>query len=252
MKWNAELYDDKHSFVFQYGESLLELLNAKPGEQVLDLGCGTGHLTNDIAKHGASVVGMDASKEMIAKAKYEYPGIDFRVDDAASFSVEEPFDAVFSNAALHWVKRADDAIKCVFDALKPGGRFVVDMGARGNVKLMIAAIKVVLEKHGHTFSETLIPWYFPSLGEYSTKLETAGFRVTFAAHFDRPTLLQDGRQGVEKWLKMFCMPFFEGIAETEQEQLMSEVTDLLEPAYNKDGNWYSDYVRLRFVAFKES
>ena len=251
MKWNAELYDDKHAFVFQYGESVLELLDIKPGERILDLGCGTGHLTHEIKNNGANVVGIDASAEMVEKAAKAYPDVDFKVADATDFHFEEKFDAVFSNATLHWVHKADEAIKCVYDSLKPGGRFVAEMGGKDNMKHMIAATQQVLEQHGHHKLAQRKAWYFPSLGEYTGKLEKAGFRVTFAMHFDRPTLLQDGRTGVSKWLNMFGDTFFEGIEETEKQQILAEITNLLEPDYNVDGNWYADYVRLRFVALKE-
>jgi len=251
MKWNAELYDSKHDFVFQYGESVLELLDIKPGERILDLGCGTGHLTNKIKDHGAEVTGIDASGDMIAKAKESFPGINFLVADAADFHFDEPFDAVFSNAVLHWVHKADEAIKCVYDSLKPGGRFVAEMGGRGNNAHIMAALKHVLVKHGHADRAKKKMWYFPSLGEYTTSLENAGFRVTFAVHFDRPTLLKDGREGVAKWLEMFGLTYFEGIEQTEKEQILTEITDIVEPNYNKDGEWHIDYVRLRFVAVKE-
>jgi hypothetical protein len=152
---------------------------------------------------------------------------------------------------LHWVHKADDAIKCVYDSLKPGGRFVAEMGGKGNNALILAAAQQVLEKHGYPQLAVKKPWYFPSLGEYTAKLEKAGFRVTSAYHFDRPTLLQDGHAGVAKWLNMFGDAFFEGIDETEKEQILAEITNQVEPYYNKNGDWYADYVRLRFVAVKE-
>ncbi len=251
MKWNAELYDDKHAFVFQYGESVLDLLEVKPGERVLDLGCGTGHLTSEIQKLGANVTGIDASAEMIERAASAHPEVNFEVANGADFHFDEPFDAVFSNAALHWIHEADEVIKCVYNNLKPGGRFVAEMGGKGNMAHMIAATQQVLEKHGYSNLGAKRPWYFPSLGEYTGKLEAAGFRVTFAVHFDRKTLLQDGRAGVTKWLNMFGPTYFEGIAETKKQQILTEITDLLEPYYNEDGNWYADYKRLRFIAVKE-
>jgi len=251
MKWNAELYDSKHDFVFQYGESVLELLDIKPGERILDLGCGTGHLTNKIKEHGADVIGIDASGDMIAKAKEGFPDVDFQVADAADFHFDEPFDAVFSNAVLHWVHKADAAIKCVYDSLKPGGRFVAEMGGKGNNAHIMAALRQTLEKYGHADLAKKKMWYFPSLGDYTTRLENAGFRVTFAVHFDRATLLKDGREGVAKWLDMFGSTFFEGIAQTEKEQILAEITEIVEPYYNQNGDWYIDYVRLRFVAVKE-
>jgi trans-aconitate methyltransferase len=252
MKWNAELYDQKHSFVFQYGAGVVDLLDVKQGERILDLGCGTGYLTQQIKDKGAEVVGIDASADMIRQAKVSYPDVNFTVADGANFYFGEPFDAVFSNATLHWIHNADAVIKCVYNALNTGGRFVAEFGGKGNMSLMIAATEKALKKYGYLeLAETKL-WYFPSLGEYAAKLEQHGFRVTFAAHFDRKTLLQDERQGVVKWLKMFGPTYFNGICELERERIMAEITDLLEPDYAHDGQWYADYVRLRFIAVKEA
>lgn len=251
MKWNADLYDDKHSFVFQYGEDVLELLNVKPGERVLDLGCGTGYLTHQIKQLGGLVAGADASPEMIEKARDSYPDINFVVATGAGFHFDEPFDAVFSNAALHWMKDADATIRNVYNNLKQGGRFVAEMGGKGNVQQMVAATTTVLKKHGYAADVNNTPWYFPSTAEYAAKLEAAGFRVTFTSHFNRPTLLQDGRQGVSKWLNMFGSSFFKAIPAHQLNQILDEITDLLEPDYNHNGQWYSDYKRLRFIAVKE-
>ena len=251
MKWDAELYDTKHDFVFQYGENVLELLEVKPGERILDLGCGTGHLTNKIKGLGAVVTGIDASGNMIAKAKESFPEINFTVADAADFHFDKPFDAVFSNAVLHWIKDQDGMMDSVYKSLKPSGRFVAEMGGHGNNAHVMAALRLVLGKHGYTDLSNKNTWYFPSLGGYTTKLENAGFRVTFAIHFDRPTLLKDGREGVAKWLNMFGPAYFEGIEQTEKKQILEEITDLVEPHYNCSGDWYADYVRLRFIAVKE-
>ncbi|QKJ29163.1 methyltransferase domain-containing protein [Mucilaginibacter mali] len=252
MKWNAELYDSKHSFVFQYGENVLELLDVKPGERVLDLGCGTGYLASQIKAQGAEVIGADASPEMVAKAKATYPEVDFEVADGTSYHFDEPFDAVFSNATLHWIKDADALTKNVYKSLKPGGRFVAEMGGKGNMDQIVAATITVLNKYGYGANQANNPWYFPSTAEYAGKLEAAGFRVTFMAHFDRPTLLQDGRAGVAKWLQMFGSTFFKDIPETELKPILEEITYILEPDYNKNGEWYADYKRLRFIAVKEN
>jgi trans-aconitate methyltransferase len=251
MKWNADLYDEKHSFVFKYGENLLELLNPQAGEYILDLGCGTGYLTQQIQDQGAKVKGTDSSPEMIRQAKVNYPDIDFAVEDATNFTTAEKYDAVFSNAVLHWIKNADAMMKHVYDSLKPGGRFVVEMGGKGNVQHLIAATRQVLREHGYAKQAETQVWYFPSLGEYTTKLEAHGFRVTFAAHFDRKTPLQDGDQGVAKWITMFAPLYLAGVPQAEKEQMLKEVTALLEPHYNEGGQWYADYKRLRFVAVKE-
>jgi trans-aconitate methyltransferase len=250
MKWNADLYDSKHSFVSQYGENVLELLDVKPGERVLDLGCGTGYLASQIKAQGAEVIGADPSPEMIAKAKFTYPDVDFVVASGADFRFDEPFDAVFSNATLHWITDADPMIRNVYNHLKPGGRFVAEMGGKGNVEQTVAATAKVLDKYGYGANKANNPWYFPSTAEYAAKLEAAGFRVIFTAHFDRPTLLQDGRQGVVKWLQMFGSSFFKDIPGDTLKQILEDITDLLEPDYNKNGDWYSDYKRLRFVAVR--
>lgn len=252
MKWNADLYDNKHAFVAQYGESVLELLHVQPGERILDLGCGTGDLAVQIQDRGAEVTGIDASAEMIGKARIKYPSVSFSVADATRFHFDEPFDAVFTNATLHWIKNADAVIQHVYDTLKPGGRFAGEFGGKGNMQQMIAATAAVLQKHGYIKAgEDINPWYFPSVGEYAVKLENHGFRVTYMLHFDRPTALQDGREGVTRWLNMFGPSFFEGIPTNELPQILDEITDLLPPGYEKDGTWYADYKRLRFVAVKE-
>ncbi len=142
MKWNSSLYEQKHSFVFKYGEEVLALLNPQRGERILDVGCGTGHLTKLIAEAGAEVVGIDSSPEMVEAARVACPDINFVVADAADFSFTEPFDAVFSNAALHWVTEAKQAMVCMAQSLKQGGRFVVELGGKGN----LTAITGLLEK----------------------------------------------------------------------------------------------------------
>lgn len=251
MKWNADLYDQKHAFVFQYGEDVLALLDVKPGEHILDIGCGTGHLTKQIQDKGAIVKGTDYSPDMIAQAKKLFPGVDFAVENAADFYTEQKYDAVFSNAALHWVLDANGAIKSVYNALKPGGRFVAEMGGKGNVAKLLEAIRLVLQNHGYPDKAETKVWYFPSTAEYAKLLEDHGFRVTFTAHYDRKTPLQDGDQGVAKWVTMFGAQFLEGIPEEEKEQILKEITHKLEPYYNEGGQWYADYKRLRFVAIKE-
>jgi trans-aconitate methyltransferase len=252
MKWDAELYDQKHAFVFQYGESVLELLDVKAHERILDLGCGTGYLTHQIKDKGADVIGMDASADMIRQAKVSYPDVNFTVADGANFYFGEPFDAVFSNATLHWIHDADAVMDCVYKSLKPGGRFVAELGGKGNMAHLIAATSKVLTKYGFDDLANTKLWYFPSLGEYTAKLEAHGFRVTFAAHFDRKTALQDGRLGVSKWLDMFASSYFNGIESDTQSRIKAEITDLLQPHYEDNGEWYADYVRLRFTAIKET
>ncbi|WDF56513.1 methyltransferase domain-containing protein [Mucilaginibacter sp. KACC 22063] len=251
MNWNADLYDQKHAFVYQFGENVVELLDVKPGERIHDVGCGTGYLTQQIKNQGADVIGTDYSPEMIAQAQKLFPEIKFAVADAGDFHFDEPFDAVFSNAALHWVKNQDGMMQSVYNSLKTGGRFVAEMGGKGNVQKLIAATKAILEKYGYHERATISQWYFPSLGEYASRLESHGFRVVFASHFDRKTPLQDGDQGVSKWIEMFGSVYFEGIPDNDKKHMLAEITEILRPDYEENGQWYADYKRLRFIAVRE-
>ncbi|WMT41616.1 methyltransferase domain-containing protein [Paenibacillus sp. D2_2] len=185
--WNAKLYDTKFRFVSEFGKGVLELLNAQAGEVIIDLGCGTGDISYEIAKTGAVVNGFDLSETMIQQARLKYPDLKFAVQNATHFSVERPVQAVFSNAALHWIKDAESVVKSVYHALEDGGRFVAEFGGKGNVDIIVKHITKVLGENYGIDATPLNPWYYPSLGEYSSLLEKQGFRVTYAVHFDRPT-----------------------------------------------------------------
>ncbi len=254
MRWNADLYDQKHGFVFKYGENFLEVLNPKVGEKILDLGCGSGYLTNAIREEGAEVLGVDSSAEMIEKAKQNYPQTNFKVADATDLGYNASFNAVFSNAVLHWIN-ADNQPKmmdAVFMALKPGGRFVAEMGGKGNVGLMISTLRKILHQYGYQQQAEMEYLFFPSVGEYTSMLEKAGFKVTYAALFDRETLLQDQAEGVKKWITMFASDFFIGVKEAHQTEILQATTQQLETHYHRDGEWFADYKRLRFIAIKEA
>ena len=174
-KWDTGLYDDKHSFVWKYGASLIDLLQPRAGERVLDLGCGTGHLTARIAEAGVEVVGIDSSPEMIAEARRLFPSIAFEVADARDFAFDEPFDAVFSNAVLHWVKPPEEAIACIRRALGPGGRFVAEFGGRGNVAAIVSSLDAASARSAWGPGNT--PGITRSIGEYAPLLERAGLEV---------------------------------------------------------------------------
>lgn len=250
MKWDTNLYDQKHSFVTRYGEDLLSLLDAKPGERILDVGCGSGHLTKQIADAGAEVIGLDSSLEMITTARAAYPSINFILADASDFSFDQPFDAIFSNAALHWVKPAEAAIVCMSRALKPGGRFVVEFGGKGNIAGIATALEQVIRKlHGR---EVKAVNYFPSIGEYSTLLEKHGIEVVSALLFDRLTKLEGGEDGLENWIRMFRRELLADFTEAEQRTVFAEVKTALRVKLFNDGDWFADYRRLRITAFKMS
>jgi len=249
-KWDSNLYDKKHSYVFKYGEDLLSLLQPKPGEKILDLGCGTGHLTNLIAESGADITGIDSSEEMIKLAKQNYPSIKFEVKNAVDFYFSEKFDAVFSNAVLHWVLQKEEAVSCVYENLKRGGRFVLEMGGKDNVKRVIDVLRKTLAESGYKNNSEMVMWYFPSVGEYASLLEKNGFRVIYSAHFDRDTFLNE-KDTIEDWLEMFAKNFFEGINPVEKKKLVKHISDKLLPTNIKDGKWFIDYKRLRISAVKE-
>jgi trans-aconitate methyltransferase len=243
--WNPALYDDKHSFVWKYGASLLELLAPQAGERILDLGCGTGHLTAQIAEAGAEVIGIDTAVAMIEQARKAYPQLRFEIMDARNFTFAEPFDAVFSNAVLHWVKRAGEVIACVRRALKPGGRFVAEFGGRGNVRQIAAALESVFVELGYGSFES--PWYYPSVAEYASLLEQNGLEVTYATLFDRPTPLE-GEHGLRHWIEMFGGAILDRVPADRRGLFFQRVEEQLRPTLYREGIWSADYRRLRVVA----
>jgi len=244
-RWDSSLYDDRHSFVWKNGSALLDLLDPRPGERILDLGCGTGHLTAQIAGRGAEVVGLDASASMVAQARQNFPKIKFKLADARHFEVDEPFDAVFSNAALHWVREPEAAIACMERALKPHGRLAIEMGGQGNIAHIRAAAETVLRAAGHKGQHL---WYFPSVGEYTSLLERHGFFITLAQNFARETKLEHPERGMREWLEMFGGAYFDDVAVAEREALIRGIEERLKPILCREGFWYADYRRLRVVA----
>ncbi|MBD2457959.1 methyltransferase domain-containing protein [Nostoc sp. FACHB-87] len=248
--WNALLYEDKHAFVWQYGEDLLQWLNPKPGELILDLGCGTGQLAAKIAESGAEVMGIDSAATMIEKARQNYPDLRFEIADARNLQIDKLFDAVFSNATLHWIKEPDTAIASIYQALKPGGRFVAEFGGKGNVESIVQALYMALAKIGLSHPQTFNPWYFPSISEYSNLLEKQGFEVTHAILFPRPTVLADETAGIKNWLEMFASNFFTNLSAVEQVEVIRNVEDYLKPTLYKNHVWLADYRRIRIIAIK--
>ena len=248
--WNADLYDTKHSFISNYGNDLVELLVPKEGEKILDLGCGTGDLANRLSGFGVDVIGVDQSENMIAQANSKYPEIKFKVGNAKNLEFDDEFDAVFSNATLHWIKQPEQVLSSVYKSLKNGGRFVAEFGGKGNVKTVTDEIILQFKESGSDFNMEQFPWYFPSIGEYSSLMEKTGFRVTFMQHFDRPTPL-DGDTGLNNWIKMFGSQFFEGLSEERKELIVSRVQTNLQNNLYKDGIWLADYKRIRVIGVKE-
>ena len=248
--WNADLYQQKHAFVFQFGTDLLRLLNPQPGERILDVGCGTGELTARIAESGADVVGLDASESMIFRARQSFPQLNFQVGDARTFVSHPPFDAVFSNATLHWIAETDQpaVLAQLFQALKPGGRFIGELGGQGNVARILEALSQALAELGIHQEANLN--YFPSPGQYTRLLETAGFTVRMTQFFDRDTPLTDPVAGLTDWLTMFRGQVLDVLSDSDRQTVLSSVNEALRPTLFRDGCWYADYIRLRFMAIK--
>jgi SAM-dependent methyltransferase len=243
--WNAQDYARNAGFVPALGEPVLELLAPSPGERILDLGCGDGVLTKRLVDAGAHVIGMDHSPEMIAAARTL--GLDARIADATALPFNAEFDAVFTNATLHWVKAQPDApVAGAFRALKPGGRFVGEFGGHGNVAAVVVALLEGLERRGVDDAASRIPWYFPTADEYRARLKRAGFHADYVAVIPRPTPLP---AGMRAWLETFANRFSDALPGAQRDQYLNDVTARLAPVLrDSEDRWTADYTRLRFKA----
>lgn len=247
-KWDAELYEARHSFVWEFGQGLIDRLKPQHGERILDVGCGPGQLTAKIAESGAQVIGLDASPEMIGQARQNFPKLSFALESVTTMHFDAEFDAVFSNAVLHWVLDAQVAANCMSRALRPGGRLVAEFGGHGNIQTIEGAIVSTLARYlGHKVPAANN--YFPTVGEYSTLLENAGLEVRVAELYDRPTPL-DGENGMENWIRQFKLYYFDPLPVEQRAQAMSDVLEELAPALKNADGWFADYRRLRVSAVK--
>lgn len=247
--WNAKLYDNKHKFVSNFGEDLTSLLNPQKGEHILDVGCGTGDLAHDISKSGAQVTGIDASVSMIEVAKEKYPDIHFSVQDGEQFSFEHQFNAVFSNAAIHWMKDQQKVVQNCYDVLLPNGRFVAELGGARNIQSIVDALREASDRLSIPYDDTLFPWVFPTKKEMSELLNNAGFNIVAIDHYKRPTPLV-GEEGIRNWLEMFSNNMFKYITNHEKDAIYSECERILRPQLYNENGWVVDYWRLRFIAKK--
>jgi len=243
-QWSAGSYDTHARFVSDLAGGVVEWLAPQAGERILDVGCGDGVLTAELRGMGADVVGVDSSEDFIKATKAR--GLDARLMDGEALAFGPEFDAVFSNAALHWMTRADAVVAGVARALKPGGRFVAEFGGHGNVAAIVTAMQAVGQRRDGDLS-LAHPWYFPAPQVYQSVLERHGFTVRRIALIPRPVVL---KTGIEGWLMLFRKPFFAQFGD-EAQQALAETVDLLRPALcDADGNWTADYVRLRVEAMK--
>ena len=246
ISWDAADYQQNFSFVPEYGKGVVDLISAPAGSSCLDLGCGNGSLTAELAARGYDVCGLDASPDMLELARTTYPDLRFIEADATSFQLPEPVDVVFSNAMLHWVDRArqPELLASVARALKPGGQFVFECGGFGCCARIHEALAHAFVDRGLGYE---VPFFFPTIGEYAPLLEAAGLRPDTALLFDRPTRLV-GPDGMRDWIHMFVKRPFEGMDAAMTQSIVDQAVDELRPELFHDGAWWADYVRLRMRA----
>lgn len=243
LSWDPAAYARDARFVSDLGAPLLNLLDARAGERILDLGCGDGALTARLAECGCIVVGVDASQGMVEAARSR--GLDARVMDGRALMFSSEFDAVFSNAALHWMSDPKKVLTGVWRALKPGGRFVAEFGGEGNLETIVCALNAARTRRG---MPALMPWFLPSPAEYLRLLKNEGFAVRLLSLLPRPTVLPEG---VEAWQASFARPFMDGLATEDRLPMLQEVAGMLGATLcDPHGRWQADYVRLRVHAAK--
>jgi len=238
-KWNAADYARVGAFVAELGGAALDLLDPKPGERILDIGCGEGTLTRKIIERGATVLGVDSSPEMIAAARSN--GVDALLLPAEDMQFFAEFDAAFSNATLHWVLQKEQAARAIFRALKPGSRFAGEMGGDGNLKRMRDALDEELIIRGYVPPVEASNWY-ASPDDFAAVYEAAGFREVDARLIERPTPIE---HGVAAWVATFRRGWLDrsGVPEEERADIGTAVADRI-------GSNIADYVRLRFIMRK--
>ncbi|NBC67072.1 MAG: methyltransferase domain-containing protein [Bacteroidetes bacterium] len=243
--WDANQYKNHASFVPELGSPVLKLLDPKPDERILDIGCGDGTLTVKIAEIARDVIGIDSSESMVLSARER--GLNAVLMSGDSITYENEFDAVFTNAALHWIPDYESVISGVHRALKSSGRFVGEFGGKGNIETLVNAVSEVVDRHPE-MGIFRNPWYFPSDTEYQEQLEKHGFVVNHIELIPRPTPL---KTGVKEWLKIFANHVISGMPPALEEQFLNETEQLVRPdLYSEDKGWQADYVRIRFSARK--
>lgn len=245
--WNAEEYRKNFSFVYHYGNDVLEMIDVPKGSFVVDLGCGNGALTEKIAGKGYKALGIDGSDEMLSLAKKLHPSLEFRKDDARFFSLENKADVIFSNAVFHWIdaKDQDKMLVNIRKNLKKGGEFVFEFGGFGCAETVHSSLEKAFQNYNLKYPRF---FYFPTIGEYAPKLEKAGFLVQEAFLFNRPTPQNGGERGLKDWIKMFCKKPFENLDDELSEKIIDEATESARSRLFKNGTWIVDYVRIRIKA----
>ncbi|MDO4284638.1 MAG: methyltransferase domain-containing protein [Eubacteriales bacterium] len=245
--WNAQDYAAHFTFVHEYGQDVLSLVEAGDGGLAVDLGCGNGALTAALAAKGYRVRGIDASGEMLAIAGKNHPDLAFYQDDALTFALEEKADVIFSNAVFHWIdgEQQDRLAANLAAQLKSGGQLICEFGGQGCAETVHAALERAFAERGLTYPRT---FFFPTIGEYAPILERNGFLVEFAALFERPTVQQSPENGLRDWINMFVTKPFEGMESELKEGILQEAQERVRDRLFQDGKWVIDYVRIRIKA----
>ncbi|MCM1129949.1 MAG: methyltransferase domain-containing protein [Alistipes senegalensis] len=242
---DPELIAMRSRFMKTFGMPIIELMDPKPGERILDVGCGFGAVCQLLDEKGCRTVGIDISDSVVEAAREL--GVDARLANAESMTFNEEFDAVYSVSALHWMRHLDRVAAGIMRALKPGGRFVGELGGRGSIVKIIAAIRQVMLKNGIEM-ESVRSWYFPSVSEFAAVLEKAGFAIRSVELIERPTVLPGD---VRDWMKMFGRHYMDAWDPSEHERFLDAIRDAAAQAMvNEQGEWVADYRRLRFMAVK--
>lgn len=245
MKWNSDLYNEQHDFVTNYGKSLFDFVPTRPEQSVLDIGCGTGVLTNELSKKMRLVKGIDASKEMIAKAQQLFPTINFEVMDALELRDINQWDVIFSNAAFHWIDDHDLLLNTIHSSLKPSGKLICEFGAEGNIQTIMDAFNFSMKKLG---KNNVATFNFPSVDVFSFLLEKNNFKIDAITAYDRPTALKNGKYGLQNWLQQFLATPLQAMPQELQHQLVADVENQTKATLWHNDQWVADYKRLRVIA----
>lgn len=249
IRWDAADYKENFSFVPAYGEAVIGLITKQPGSRVIDLGCGNGSLTAHIAERGYAVTGIDDSEEMLRLAQQEHPDLSFIRGNAVTFHLDEKADVVFSNAVFHWIDEKDQPamLSNICHNLKPGGELVCEFGGSGCAEAVHGTLEHCFSERGLRYRRV---FHFPTIGQYAPMLEKAGFKIEYAALFDRPTP-QNGADGLANWIRMFVKEPFENMEKEMKEEIISDAVSRLRDMLYQNGCWIVDYVRIQFRAVKQ-
>lgn len=248
INWDAADYKNNFSFVPAYGEAVISLITKQPGSSAVDLGCGNGSLTKKLAEKGYIVTGIDDSEEMLLLARKEHPEQRFFSGNAVTFCLDKKVDVIFSNAVFHWIDEKDQPamLSNIYRSLNPDGELVCEFGGFGCAETVHGTLEQCFSEHGLKYQRV---FYFPTIGQYAPLLENAGFKIEYAALFDRPTP-QNGSDGLANWIRMFVKKPFEGMEEALREEIISDAVTRLRNRLYRNGCWIVDYVRIQFRAGK--